>query len=106
MKIFSSLPLLSLNIVIWGIYIGIVAAMIASAVTKRITGRTVRALIDAGAFSPESAAGASALGLKGASARVLRGQLYGKLIFCPNAVSYTHLDVYKRQVVYFIGKVK
>ena len=93
MKIFSSLPLLSLNIVIWGIYIGIVAAMIASSVTKRITGRTVRALIDAGAFSPESAAGASALGLKGASARVLCGQLYGKLIFCPN-------EYYARTVPY------
>ena len=57
------------------------------------TGRTVRALIDAGAFSPESAAGASALGLKGASARVLRGQLYGKLIFCPN-------EYYARTVPY------
>ena len=34
-----------------------------------------------------------ALGLKGASARVLRGQLYGKLIFCPN-------EYYARTVPY------
>ena len=40
---------------IWGLYIGIVAAAIATAFIKGVLGKFPRALIDAGATSPENA---------------------------------------------------
>ena len=38
--------------------------------------------------------------LEGDGAKTLFGRLYGENAVELNAVSYTHLDVYKRQVVY------
>ena len=40
---------------IWGLYIGVVAAAVATAFIKGVLGKLPRALIDAGATSPESA---------------------------------------------------
>ena len=77
-------PQITYPIVIWGLYAGVVFAAIAATVARFTTGRAVKALLTEGATSPENAKTAAELDLSGASARALRGSLYGKLFVCAN----------------------
>ena len=79
-------PQVTYPVVVWGLYTGIAAAAVGTTLSRFTTGGALRSLIAEGATSPESAKTAAELGLTGASARALRGSLYGKLFICANEV--------------------
>ena len=77
-------PQVTYSVIIWGLYVGIVAAAIAVSLSRFTTGSAMRALIAEGATDKESAKTADELGLFGRSRRVLRGSLCGKLFIVAN----------------------
>ena len=77
-------PQVTYSVVIWGLYVGIVAAAIVTSLSRFTTGNAVRALIAEGATDKENAKTADELGLFGHSRRVLRGSMRGKLFIVAN----------------------
>jgi hypothetical protein len=78
-------PQITYPVVIWGLYAGITAGAIGTAVSRFTAGEAVRALLSEGATSPEDAKTADELGLSAFGRRTLHGSLYGKLFFPANA---------------------
>lgn len=75
---------ITLEIIFIGLFAGITAAAIIATVVRNTVAKTVHRLIDSGAVDKASAMTADELGLGKLGRRILRGQLYGKIIFCQN----------------------
>ena len=71
---------------IWGLYVGIVAAAIIASLSRFAAGSAVRALLAEGATDKQSAKTADELGLSALGRRALRGSLCGKLFLLANGL--------------------
>lgn len=76
--------LINLNIILLGLYTGIAAACVIAAIVRNAVSGTVHRLIGAGATEKSAAKTADELGLGWLGRRILRGQLYGRIIVCAN----------------------
>ena len=77
-------PQVTYPVVIWGLYVGIVAAAIITVLSRLSAGSAVRALLAEGATDKQSAKTAAELGLSSLGRRALRGSLCGKLFLVAN----------------------
>lgn len=83
-NITSPFPLLSLNWMLIGLYVGIIAALILVSWRKGYMGNVIRSLLKAEAFSEETAKSPEELGLekKPILKRALKRQRFGGLVKC------------------------
>lgn len=72
-------PLLSLTVILWGVYVGIVLACIISVVERNTSNALVKSLLMKGADSPENALTIGELGLKDTGKYLSRLKKYSRL---------------------------
>ena len=80
-------PMVSLELIVWSIFVGIVIGAAASIYNKRVIGSFVRALIQGGATMPDSAMTVSETGFRRnlfVRMSLRRGGALRKLVYCAN----------------------
>ena len=86
-------PILTLNVIIWSIYVGLVIACAAAVRSRNLSSDIVSSLLDSGADSPENALTLAEAGLKSgrvkAALRALKdGKVLARYVKCANSEDF------------------